>query len=94
LEGIRRDGAINSSIDGVYGPGVYLSNIPPGTMTSRQLDQRFRSGQDDFRYDHYFTLDVTGLVVGRDRPDVFDVPTTEPLPIAGRVVAQGENRCE
>ncbi|MEM8773359.1 MAG: HYD1 signature containing ADP-ribosyltransferase family protein, partial [Pseudomonadota bacterium] len=93
LEGILGTQSINPSLDGVYGAGVYFSNITPGSMSSAELAERFIGVRDDFRFDHFVGVDVTNLTVVPDRENVFHVPATTPLPVAGRILAAGENSC-
>jgi RHS repeat-associated protein len=97
LTGILAAQAINPSTTGIYGSGVYASNIAPRTRSSADLDQIFTGGRDDFRYDHFVSFDARFMNVTQpdpaNRPNVFFIPAVTPLNIKGRVTDFGENNC-
>jgi large repetitive protein len=84
--------AANNPNDVRYGEGQYFSDIQPGTMTSSQLSRVFLGmpfqGQ---KFTNYVEVNVEGLPVVPGRPNVYVVPNTMPLNIAGRVVGFGAN---
>ena len=75
-----------------YGDGQYLSDIPPGTMTSVRLCRRFFGRPYPMsRFTHYVEIDVTGLGVVAGRPGVFVIPGRRALDLTGRIVRSGAN---
>jgi hypothetical protein len=97
LSGILAMQAINPSTTGIYGSGVYASNIAPGTQSSRDLSLLFTATVDDFRFDHFVSFDARYMNVNQpdptNRPNVFFIPAVTPLNIEGRITDYGENTC-
>ena len=87
---------LSPSLNGIYGSGVYVTDIAPGAMSSRELSQIFLGIRDDFRFDHFVSFDARGLPVAQpdpNRPHVFIIPTTTPIDISNRLTGYGENQC-
>jgi hypothetical protein len=75
-----------------FGDGQYLSDIPPGTMTSVRLCRRFFGRPYPMnRFTHYIEIDVGGLRVVAGRPGVFVIPNQRPLDLTCRVIQSGAN---
>ena len=75
-----------------YGPGQYLSDMPPGVMTSTQLSRLFIGHPfQGERFTHFIAVDVTGLQVIAGRSHVFVRAGIDSLPLAGRLVGFGRN---
>jgi HYD1 signature containing ADP-ribosyltransferase len=73
-----------------YGNGQYLTDIPPGTMTSAQLSRvllghPFGGG----RFSHFVEIDVAGLQIVSGRRHVFVIPNEDSLDLIGRLVRYG-----
>ncbi|MFI9388567.1 HYD1 signature containing ADP-ribosyltransferase family protein [Kutzneria sp. NPDC052558] len=80
--------------DARYGDGQYLSDIVPGTKTRGQLSAAFlRVPYAGHKFTHFVEVDVTGLDVYqvKGRPNVFYIPGSKPLNIAGRIVRTGQS---
>ncbi|MBL8565206.1 MAG: hypothetical protein JNM89_05765 [Hyphomicrobiaceae bacterium] len=84
----------NNPRDALYGTGVYVSDIVPGTMRSTQLARAFL-GQPfpASRFTHYVAIETSGLGVIQGRQFVYLIPrpTGAPLPVMGRIVGFGAN---
>jgi RHS repeat-associated protein len=103
LDGILASRVIKPSLkannprDVRFGDGQYFSDIRPKTRSSSELAVEFvrrplRTNED--KYSHFIAIDVSGLTVrwaGSERPHVFVVPNSVPLPIDGRHVNDGAN---
>jgi hypothetical protein len=74
-----------------YDNGQYLSDIPPGTMTTAHLSRRFLNlpfyGR---RFTHFVEINVDGLQVVAGRAGVLVVPNELPLDVSTRVVRHRE----
>lgn len=84
----------NRPSDVRYGDGVYLTDVPPGTLDGRQLSFLLvNSANRQNYYTHFVSIDVRGLNViqAPDRPHIFLIPTREDLNITGRLIGTGSN---
>jgi len=103
--GILHDMRINASVrggpggDAIYGTGVYLTDILPGTMSNYELGWmlRGRSAQPG-QYTNFVAVDITGLNnIYRPRPldplrsHVHVYPNPSGLNLTGRLVGVGPN---
>ncbi len=98
MEGILSDQAINESSralnpkDARLGTGVYVTDIVPGTLSTGKLTRQL-IGQPfpTQKYSHYVAIYTRGLPVVSGGPHHFLIPTSGPLPVAGRLVGHGQN---
>ena len=78
--------------DARYGDGQYFTDIPPRTMTAKQLSQFFiRSPFGAHRFTHYFSIDLTGYKVESGRVHVYVVQNSSDMPIGNRITNHGVN---
>jgi hypothetical protein len=94
LNGIMNDEAINPSLNpryAHYGPGQYLTDIVPGSMSKGEIATRlYNYASQSWKVTHYLSIDASGLDIVAGRENVYLVPGTEPLDISGRVMDFGE----
>jgi len=88
-EGILASGNLRPSIgflNARYGPGQYLTDLAPGTVSSAKLGWKlFGNPFAGKNYPKCIAVDVSGLTVKQGRSGVYVVPGTTPLPIGGRL---------
>jgi len=82
--------------DAIYGDGVYLSDIKPGTYSNGSLAARFlRTFPNPNIFTHYVEIDVTGLnaslVKKRGTTNIYLIETDVNLDISDRILNFGEN---
>ncbi len=97
LNGILNEGRLNPSLkatnpnDVRYGNGQYLSDIPPGTLTPRELSRAFLNNPfQERKYTHFLEIDPSGLNVVQGRTGVYVIPNETPLSLNGRIVKSGK----
>ncbi|WP_298279496.1 HYD1 signature containing ADP-ribosyltransferase family protein [uncultured Bradyrhizobium sp.] len=74
-----------------FGNGQYLTDIPPGTMSPRDLSQALvnNSHQGD-KFTHYLEINSDGLDVVKGREGVYVIPNEVPLDLNNRIVSSGK----
>jgi hypothetical protein len=73
-----------------HGEGQYLTDLAPGELSPARLSRRLLGHPfAGHRFTHFPSIVTTGLDVRAGRDRIFVVPGSNPLPLAGRIVASG-----
>lgn len=75
-----------------YGIGVYFTELVPGSMSKAQLARRiYGSPFTSFQIplEAWVFVDLTNVPLEFNRPHVYRVFTETPLPVAGKIMANG-----
>jgi hypothetical protein len=97
FEGILKSNQILPSVgakgDAVYGTGVYLTSVVPGTGTREGLAYGLfgNSSRGIAKTQYYFAIDVTDLPVTNVNGYVYLRPGLEPLVLGNRLLYYGVN---
>jgi hypothetical protein len=78
--------------DAVFGQGVYLTNIPPGSRSNQALGVLFKGVPNKNLFTNFVAINTKGLVVSpTTKTGIFVVPTVTGVFVAGRIVDAGPN---
>jgi HYD1 signature containing ADP-ribosyltransferase len=74
-----------------FGNGQYLTDIPPGTMSPRDLSQALvNNSHQGGKFTHYLEINSDGLHVVKGREGVYVIPNEVPLDLNNRIVGSGK----